>query len=132
MLPASVWKQTEQSPQPTEETLTSLVKRHMDANHMRAAELAYKSGLSKATVSRILSNKASRRKNGETVPYRASDRVVTAIAIGLGLDKSGWERLMDAAFPERRVWFEALDNHLNIMAANMRLDEEGLPTLGDP
>lgn len=104
----------------------------MDAKHMRAAELARKSGLSKATVSRILNNKASRRKNGETVAYRATDRVVTAIAIGLGLDKSDWERLLDAAFPERRIWLEALDNHLGIMATNMRLEEEGLPTLGDP
>lgn len=131
MLPTSIWKQTEQSPQPTEETFTSLVKRNMDAKHMHAAELACKSGLSKATVSRILSNKASRRKNGETVPYRATDRVVTAIAIGLGLGKSDWERLMDAAFPERRVWFEALDNHLDIIDTNTRLEEEGLPILGD-
>ena len=38
---------------------------------------------------------------------------------------------MDAAFPERRVWFEALDNHLNIIATNTRLEEEGLPILGD-
>ena len=68
MLPASIWKQTEQSPQSAEETLTSLVKRYMDAQQMRAAELAYKSGLSKATVSRILNHKGSRRKNGETVP----------------------------------------------------------------
>lgn len=131
MLPSSIWKQTEQSPQPTKETLASLVKRHMDAKHMRAAELAYKSGLSKATVSRILSNKASRRKNGETVPYRATDCVVTAIAIGLGLDKSDWERLLDAAFPERRIWVEALDNHLDIVTTNMRLVKEGLPILGD-
>ena len=132
MLPASVWKQTEQSPQSAEETLASLVKRHMNAKHMRAAALARKSGLSKATVSRILNNTRSRRKNGETVPYRASDRVVTAIAIGLRLDKSGWERLMDAAFPERRIWVEALDNHRDIIATNTRLEEEGLPTLGDP
>ena len=131
MLPASIWKQTEQSPQSAEETLTSLVKRYMDAQQMRAAELAYKSGLSKATVSRILNNKGSRRKNGETVPYRATDRVVTAIAIGLGLDKSDWERLMDAAFPERRIWVEALDNHLDIVDTNMRLEEKGLPILGD-
>lgn len=131
MLPSSIWKQTEQSPQPTEETLASLVKRKMDANHMHAAELAYKSGLSKATVSRILNNKASRRKNGETVPYRATDRVVTAIAIGLGLDKSGWERLVDAAFPERRVWVEALDNHLDIVTTNVSLEEKGLPILGE-
>ena len=131
MLPASIWKQTEQSPQLTEETFTSLVKRYMDANHLRAADLARKSGLSKATVSRILNNKASRRKNGETEPYRATDRVVTAIAIGLGLDKSDWERLVDAAFPERRIWVEALDNHLDIVDTNMRLEKEGLPILGE-
>lgn len=98
---------------------------------MRAAELARKSGLSKATMSRILNNKASRRKNGETVPYRATARVVTAIAIGLELGKSDWERLMDAAFPERRVWAEALDNHLDIIDTNTRLEEKGLPILGD-
>ena len=103
----------------------------MDAKHMHAAELARKSGLSKATVSRILSNKASRRKNGETAPYRATDRVVTAIAIGLGLDKSDWERLLDAAFPERRIWVEALENHLDIIDTNTRLEEEGLPILGE-
>ena len=97
----------------------------------QASDLVCKSRLSKSTVSHNLNNTASRKKDGKTVPYRATDRVVTAIAIAFELDKTGWERLMDAAFPERRVWFKALEDHLDIYDANALLDENGLPLLGD-
>lgn len=131
MIPASIWKQAEQNPQPKKENFSRLVNELMKAKKWQASDLVCKSRLSKSTVSHILNNTASRKKDGKTVPYRATDRVVTAIAIAFELDKAGWERLMDAAFPERRVWFKALEDHLDIYDANALLDENGLPLLGD-
>ena len=94
---------------------------------MKAVDLADMSNLSKTTISRIL-----RDSNDKGQTYRPTESIVTAIAIALKVGRGGWERLMDAAFPERLICFEVLDCGGSVYEANARLDEAGLPLLGNP
>lgn len=56
MIPASIWKQAEQNPQPKKENFSKLVNELMMEKMWRASDLARKSSLSKSTVSHILSD----------------------------------------------------------------------------
>ena len=94
---------------------------------MKAVDLADMSNLSKTTISRIL-----RDSNDKGQTYRPTASIVSAIAIALKVGRDGWERLLDAAFPERRIYLETLDCCGDIDEANARLYEAGLPLLGNP
>lgn len=54
-----------------------------------------------------------------------------AISLALHLDRIEWEQLMLAAFPERAIWLEALDQHDGVDETNIRLYKQGLPLLGN-
>ena len=41
------------------------------------------------------------------------------------------KELYDAAFPERKIWWKCIANRQPIAAADMELEEAGLPTLFD-
>lgn len=124
---ASIWKEPKQSPDNEHETFSELVKKLLEEHNLKAVELAAKSNLSKTTISRIL-----RDSNDKGKAYRPTESIVTAIAIALKVGRGGWERLMDAAFPERLICFEVLDCGGSVYDANARLDEAGLPLLGNP
>jgi len=105
---------------------SSIVKHHLQKRGWTAAYLAQKSNLSKTTISRILRN-----KNDKGSSYLPTDGVVMAISLALKLSRNEWEELMLAAFPERMVWFDALDRHDSVAETNVRLYEQGLPLLGN-
>jgi len=92
---------------------------------MSQADLVKSSLLSKTTVSRIIRN-----SNDKGLSYQPTLKVVMAISLGLGLDRSEANDLLFSAFPEVEVWGELLDERLNITRANIILYELGLPLLG--
>jgi transcriptional regulator with XRE-family HTH domain len=91
---------------------------------MIASELATQSGLSLTTVSRIL-----RDTNDRAQSYMPSEEAVVALSLALKLSYSEYKELLDAAFPERLFWQEALLNHWSVFDLNETLYYNGLPTL---
>lgn len=117
--------QPEQSPDDGK-SLSSLVNEMLLQKGWTQSDLARKSCLSKATVSRIV-----RDSNDKGETYRPKADVVMAISLAFELDRAGWERLHLAAFPEQRYWFIALDKHQNIFELNEQLHDHKLPLVGD-
>lgn len=106
-------------------TLSTLVQQKLKDLGWTAAYLARQSNLSKTTISRIIRN-----SNDKGSSYLPTPSVVAALALAFGMDRNGWELLMNAAFPERVIWLSSLDSHANVMETNERLYDAGLPLLG--
>lgn len=121
-----VWKAPEQSPGYGEQrTFANYVKEHLAKNGWTQKDLAEAANLSESMVCRML-----RDNNGRGSPFRLTDELVTTVALALKLGRAGWEELLYLAFPERRLWLEAIDRRENVISLNCRLYENGLPTLG--
>ena len=125
MQQASIWKQTEQSPDDNR-NFSELVNDLMKKKGWSAKYLAERSNLSKTTISRI-----QRNSNDKGQTYSPTANIVTAIAVAFGVGRNGWEQLMFAAFPETKVWFKALDCHYSIDKTNELLFDDGCPLLGN-
>ena len=99
----------------------------MKEKAMSQTKLAFRSGLSKTTISRIVRN--SNDKGGS---YTPTEPIIMALSIALGLTSAeSKKQLFYAAFPERALWDDFLDRHLNLYQANEILYDNGLPTLGN-
>lgn len=99
----------------------------MNEKGMTQAGLVIRSGLSKTTISRIC-----RDSNDKGDKYTPTEPVIMALSIGLRLSSAeSKKQLLYAAFPERAYWDDILDNHLNIYEANILLEENNLPLLGN-
>lgn len=122
-LPASIWKQTEQNPQRKQENFTDLVKAYLEEKGMTWAELARRSNLSKSTTTRIRKDTDYR---GHI--FQPSYHDVLKVSIGLGIGAEGYQRLLEAAFPQTRE-LERLLKYDNVTDAEIYLAEKGLPPL---
>lgn len=91
-----------------------------------AKYLAEKSNLSKTTISRI-----QRNSNDKGGPYNPTDNVVMAIAMAFRIGKSGWLKLLFAAFPDREIWLDSLKEGRDVIETNELLFEKGYPLLGN-
>jgi len=106
------------------ETFSELVNQLLTEKGWRASFLARESGLSKTTISRML-----RDDNDKKSTYQPTEKIVIAVALAFKLDRAGYERLLNAAFPERAYWLTALDTHMSVNDLNQQLYEVGLPLL---
>ena len=118
-------KTPEQSPN-TNNTFGDLLYQYMKLRKKTQKVLAVETGLSRATIGRMIANTDNRGGR-----YRTTEEAVVKIcmALDLGLEKS--KILYDAAFPERKIWWKCIANRQPIAAADMELEEAGLPTLFD-
>lgn len=120
-------RQPEQSPEYSQSGLTfsELVKQYLARNRMTQKELAEAANMSEPMVSRILRN-----SNGRGGPFKLTEEIVIQLALALKIGRTGRDKLLFAAFPERAYWLEALDNQESVISLNCRLYEDGLPMLG--
>ena len=123
--PASIWKQTEQNPQHKQETFSDLIKAYLKQRGMSAAELAEKSHLSKATITRMTKNTDYR---GHSYCPAYPDILKVSIALQIGME--GYRRLFEAAYPPTQE-LEALLKCGDVTKADIWLEEKGLPLLGE-
>lgn len=123
--PASIWKQAEQNPQRKQETFSDLVIAYMKQRGMSAAELAERSSLSKATITRMTRNTDYRGH-----PYCPNYPDILKVSIALQIGMEGYQRLLEAAYPQARE-LEALLECGDVLQADIWLDERGLPLLSE-
>ncbi len=71
------------------------VKKYLAKDNLTQRDLAAKSGLTEAMVSRMLKN-----LNGRGDTFDLTERMVYKVALGLNLGKQGYLDLMEIAFPE--------------------------------
>lgn len=109
---------------PFHDTFSSKINKILFEKKMTPSELATQSGVSKATISRLLSNKNYKGKR-----YQASLQTAIAVLLALRLDKHDQETLLFLAFPEFLIWRDALEAHDDIDTVNNRLYDAGLPML---
>jgi transcriptional regulator with XRE-family HTH domain len=107
-------------------TFGTLLKGYLKDRHMTQQMLADRTGLSRTTIGRMITNKDNR---GGT--YHTSEEAVVLIclALDLGLDQS--KELYFAAFPERQIWWECIANRNTIEDAAEKLLEAQLPMIGN-
>ena len=99
----------------------------MQEKGWKQIDLADAANLPTVTISRIMRN-----SNDRGGPFYLTEEIIAAIAVAFEKGEDGWRTLSDAAFPERRLWIEALRSKDNIIKLNMRLCDNGLPQLGLP
>ena len=92
---------------------------------MNAAELAERSHLSKATITRMTKDTDYR---GHSYYPTYPDILMVSIALGIGMD--GYQRLLEAAYPPTQE-LETLLESGDVTKANLWLAEKGLPLLGE-
>ena len=107
------------------ETLGVLVNRHLAERGWSPARLVEKSGLSKATISRI----TNYRTKNEDKAYRPQVNAIQTLALALQLNEEETLALLDAAYPGFLVWRECIRNGIGLWETNEILYEKGLPTL---
>ena len=102
--------------------LANLIAGHLDRLGWNQAKLAKASGLSKATVSRLMaySIPSDRRPMLETI---------MAVALALKLSREEAEHLFQTAFPESAVWDQAIEQRMTVDEANIILSQQKLPLL---
>lgn len=110
----------------TNNTFADLLYQYMKLRKKTQQDLAKETGLSRATLGRMIANTDNRGRD-----YHTTEKAVVKIcmALDLGLEKS--QELYDAAFPERKIWWKCIANRQPIAAADIELAEAGLPTLLD-
>ncbi len=92
---------------------------------MDQKDLAAKSCLSEATISRIL-----RDRNDKGATYHPTEEVIAAISLSFELGTEGYEILRRAAFSQVAIWQEALEDYKTVAEANEDLQKKRLPLLG--
>ena len=99
--------------------LEKLLKKN---NNMSQEKLAEKSNLSVSTIKRMFSD-----------PSHTSRNSVIAVSFALSLSVYQKNKLLNAFFPEEKVYDQLLKEKLDIHEANERLTKKGLTLLGhDP
>lgn len=101
------------------------MKELLKSRNWKYKDLAAASNQSETTISRMINN-----TNGRGGPFKLTDDLVYAIALGLGLGVDGWHQLSAIAFPQRALWQDALACGSTVVALNCDLYARGLPTLG--
>ena len=86
--------------------------------------LADETGLSRSTIGRMIVNKDHRGGN-----YRTTEEAVIKICFALELGEKESKELYNAAFPERRIWWECIANRDSIEETDTKLKDAGLPQL---
>ena len=122
MSKASFMAWTEQNPGMT---FSQCVKHLLQEKVMDQKDLAAKSCLSEATISRILRN-----WNDKGATYHPTEEVIVAISLSFELGTEGYEILRRAAFPQVAICQEALKDFKTVAEANEDLQKKGLPLLG--
>lgn len=107
-------------------TFSDAVNRYLEAKQMTQADLARKSQLPRTTVSRICRN-----SNDKGNSYQPTGRIVMSVCVALELNKSETIKMFCVAFPYLLCWEEIISKKMDIFQANMFLDEQGLPLLGN-
>lgn len=116
-------KVPEQSPDNIRQ-LSDIIYHHLDKNDWLYADLARKTGLSKATVHRLVANSDNRGH-----AYHTTIEVVHALAIAFQLDDAEFVELFLAAFPQFPILMEARRKKLSVEDTNKVLIENGYPPI---
>lgn len=117
------FKLPEQSPDNIR-LLGDIIYHNLVKNDWLYADLARKTGLSKATIHRLVTNSDNR---GNT--YHTTIEVVHALAIAFQLDDAEFVELFLAAFPQFPVLIEARRKKLSVEDANKMLIDQGYPPI---
>lgn len=117
------FKVPEQSPDNIRQ-LSDIIYHHLDKNDWLYADLARETGLSKATVHRLVANSDNR---GNT--YHTTIEVVYALAIAFQLDDTEFNELFLAAFPQLPILMEARRKKWSVEYTNKVLIEKGYPPI---
>lgn len=116
----------EQSPNNNDSnTFGNLLYKYLKAQKMTQQELADKTGLSRKTIHRMINNTDNRGR-----PYRTTEKALAEICLALRLGPERSEKLRDAAFPDRKIWWECIANNETMDEANAKLAEANLPLIG--
>lgn len=116
-------KVPEQSPDNIRQ-LSDIIYHHLDKNDWLYADLSRKTGLSKATVHRLVANSDNRGN-----AYHTTIEVVHALAIAFQLDDAEFVELFLAAFPQFPILMEARRKKLSVEDTNKVLIENGYPPI---
>ena len=125
-LPASIWKQAEQNPQRKQEAFSDLIKAYLKQKGMNAAELARRSKLSKATITRMTTNTDHRGH-----PFCPTYLDILKVSVALRIGKAGYQRLLEAAYPPAQELETLLEKCGDVAEADLWLEKKGLPLLGE-
>ena len=104
--------------------LGDIIYQNLVKNDWLYADLARKTGLSKATIHRLVTNSDNR---GST--YHTTIEVVHALAIAFQLDDTEFNELFLAAFPQLSILMEARRNKWSVEYTNKVLIEKGYPPI---
>ena len=116
-------KTPKQSPN-TNNTFGRLLSSYLEKRRKTQEMLADETGLSRSTIGRMIVNKDHRGGN-----YRTTEEAVIKICFALELGEKESKELYDAAFPERRIWWECIANRNSIEETDTKLKDAGLPQL---
>jgi len=116
-------KTPKQSPN-TNNTFGRLLSSYLEKRRKTQEMLADETGLSRSTIGRMIVNKDHRGGN-----YRTTEEAVIKICFALELGEKESKELYDAAFPERRIWWECIANRDSIEETDTKLKDAGLPQL---
>ena len=116
-------KTPKQSPN-TNNTFGRLLSSYLEKRRKTQEMLADETGLSRSTIGRMIVNKNHRGGN-----YRTTEEAVIKICFALELGEKESKELYDAAFPERRIWWECIANRDSIEETDTKLKDAGLPQL---
>ena len=64
-------------------------------------------------------------------PYRTTEKALVEICLALRLGSERSEKLRDAAFPEKKIWWDCISNNETIDEVNAKLAQAKLPLLGN-
>lgn len=112
-----------QSPN-TNNTFGSLLSYYLKKRRKTQNRLADDTGLSRSTIGRMIVNKDHRGGN-----YRTTEEAIIKICFALELSLQESKQLYDAAFPERKIWWECIANRDSIEETDTKLNKAGLPQL---
>ena len=118
-----VWKHPKQSPGYKEKNVSALarqIKADLKRLGMTQKDLAARSGLPEARVSRIL--------RGGNVKLTEQD--INQLALGLKKTPQERDEMRYLAWPELRCIDEALKQGESVIELNWRLEEAGFPLMG--
>ena len=116
-------KTPEQSPDNIRQ-LSDIIYHHLGKNDWLYADLARETGLSKATVHRLVANSDNRGN-----AYHTTIEVVHALAIAFQLDDAEFNELFLAAFPQLPILIEARRKKWSVEDTNKALIEKGFPPI---
>ena len=117
----------EQSPNNNDSNIFgNLLYEYLKAQKMTQQELADKTGLSRKTIHRMINNTDNRGG-----PYRTTEKALAEICLALRLGKDRAMELYNAAFPEKKIWWDCIIKRETIYDANAKLAKANLPLLGN-